>query len=79
MLAGSVGAAQPATGAAVTAERSVLYGWIVVLLVLSLTGCSVSSRPSIPENMTCIRAHDEYHEGRAVTICDEYEQHAGQP
>ncbi len=62
-----------------TAQRSALYGWPMVLLVVSLNGCSVSSRPSILENLSCIQAHDEYHEGRVVTICDEYKQHQGQP
>ncbi len=50
------------------------HRFLVVLLALPMTGCAVTSRPSIPENMTCVRAHDEYHEGRAITICDEYKE-----
>ncbi len=44
----------------------------LVLISFALAGCSVTTRPAQPHGLVCVRAHDEYHEGRSVVICDEY-------
>jgi hypothetical protein len=53
-----------------TRSRCLLLVGVVVAL-LAVAGCSVSSTVNPPRGMVCVKAHDEYHDG-VVEICDLY-------